>query len=66
MWLLVRDHVGLDVAEGGIRLVLDAVVEGLDDVFLEVVGARMDVRLNTEPGLQSCQHRVETEFEFLL
>ena len=36
VWLLVRDHVGLDVAEGGIGLVLDAVIEGLDDVFLEV------------------------------
>src|SRR6266851_9525651 len=39
--LLVRDHVGLDVAEGRLRLVLDAVVERLDDVFLEMLGTRM-------------------------
>ena len=40
MRLLVGDHVGLDVAEGRVGLVLDAVVEGLDDVFLEVRRAR--------------------------
>src|SRR6202162_1339485 len=39
MRLLVRDDVGLDVAEGRIRLVLDAVVEGLDDVIFEMLGA---------------------------
>ena len=34
--LLVGDHVGLHVAdEGGVWLVLDAVLEGLKDVFLE-------------------------------
>ena len=38
--LLVGDHVGLDVAEGRVGLVLDAVVEGLDDVFLEPRRAR--------------------------
>ena len=35
MWILVGKDVGLDVSEGGIRLVLDAVVEDLDDVFLK-------------------------------
>src|SRR5712692_666270 len=39
--ILVREHVGLDVAEGRLRLVLDAVVEGLDDVLLEMRAARM-------------------------
>src|SRR5258708_9365162 len=39
--ILVREHVGLDVAEGRLRLVLDAVVERLDDVFLEMLPARM-------------------------
>src|SRR3954452_14995 len=32
--ILVRKHVSLDVAECRLRLVLDAVVEGLNDVFL--------------------------------
>src|SRR6202007_5551 len=41
MRVLVGEHVGLDVAEGGMRLVPDAVVEGLDDVFLETAAARM-------------------------
>src|SRR5712671_710277 len=39
--ILVGENVGLDVAEGRIRLVVDAVVEGLDDLFLEVAGARV-------------------------
>src|SRR5580704_7382867 len=39
--ILIREHVGLDVAEGRLRLVLDAVVEGLDDVFLEMRSTRM-------------------------
>src|ERR1700680_4721082 len=33
--IFVGEHVGLDVAEGGMRLVPDAVVEGLGDFFLE-------------------------------
>ena len=41
MRVLVGEHVGLDVAEGSVRLVLDAVVERLDDVFLEVAAARI-------------------------
>jgi hypothetical protein len=40
MRLLLGDHVGLDVAECGIRFVFDAVVKGLDDVLLEVRRAR--------------------------
>src|SRR3984957_15358781 len=39
--ILVRQHVGLDVAERRGRLVLDAVVEGLNDIVLEVRRARM-------------------------
>src|SRR5258705_10791015 len=33
--VLIREHVGVDIAEGRLRLVLVAVVEGLDDVFFE-------------------------------
>src|SRR5258707_1026421 len=40
-WVLVREHIGLDVAEGRLGLVPDAVVERLDDVLLEAGGARM-------------------------
>jgi hypothetical protein len=39
---LVGDHVGLDVPECRLRLVPDAVVERLDDVFLEGGRARKD------------------------
>src|SRR5580704_4411472 len=39
--ILVGEHVGLDVAKGGVRLWPDAVVEGLDNVFLETAAARM-------------------------
>src|SRR6202011_1983836 len=39
--ILIREHVGLDVAEGRLRLVLDAIVEGLDDVFHEMRSTRM-------------------------
>src|SRR6266850_5790229 len=39
--ILVREHVGVDVAEGRLRLVLVAVVEGLDDVFFETRATRM-------------------------
>src|SRR3977135_3054638 len=42
--ILVREHVGLDIAECRVGLVFDAVVERLDDVFLEVPGPRMRVR----------------------
>src|SRR5258706_6990487 len=31
VWILIRQHVGIDVTEGRLRLVLVAVVEGLDD-----------------------------------
>src|SRR5260370_33440615 len=41
--VLVGKNVGFDVAEGRLRLVLDAIIEGLDDVFLEVNAARMRV-----------------------
>src|SRR5262245_31839515 len=35
MAILVGQNIGLHVAEGGVGLVFDAIVEGLDDVFLE-------------------------------
>src|SRR5271155_5177272 len=35
VWVLVGENVGVDVAEGRVWFVLVAVVEGLDDVFLE-------------------------------
>src|SRR5260370_34194344 len=38
---LVGEHVGVDSAEGRLRLVVEAVVEGLDDLFLEAAGARV-------------------------
>src|SRR5258708_2710788 len=41
--VLVRKHVGLHVSECRVGLVFDAVVERLDDVFLELLGARMRV-----------------------
>ena len=39
--ILVCEHVGLNVAECGIWLVLYPVVESLNDVFLEMIGARV-------------------------
>src|ERR1700680_4091119 len=42
--VLIREHVGVDVAEGRLRLVLVAVVEGLDDVFFETRSTRMCMR----------------------
>src|SRR5882757_4176749 len=41
--VLFREHVGLDVAECRVGLVFDAIVERLDNVFLELIGARMRV-----------------------
>src|ERR1700736_5652755 len=38
--ILVGEHVGVDSAEGGLGLVVEAVVEGLDYLFLEAAGAR--------------------------
>src|SRR3977135_614946 len=42
--VLVREHVGLDVAECRVGLAFDGVVARPDDVFLELLGARMRVR----------------------
>src|ERR1700722_6667930 len=50
--VLVGEHVGLDVAEGRARLVPDAVVERLDDVFLELRGA--DARAQPPPVRPGC------------
>src|SRR5271168_134974 len=41
--LLVRDDVGLDVPERRVGLVLDAVVEGLNDVLFEMLRAGMSL-----------------------
>jgi len=40
-WILVRQYICLHIAECRLRLVLDAVVKGLDDVFFKVLGARI-------------------------
>src|SRR6266851_1872603 len=39
--ILVREHVGLDIAKGRLGLVVDAIVERLDDLFLEAARARV-------------------------
>src|SRR6266851_5480576 len=52
--LLVGNHVGLDVAEGRLRLVLDAVVARLDNVFIETLGARMGVHHGLALGFAVC------------
>src|ERR1700722_16890930 len=39
--IFVRENIGFDVAEGCLGFALDAVMEGLDDVFLEVRSTRM-------------------------
>src|ERR1700738_2007634 len=41
LWILVRQYICLHVAECSLRLVLDAVVKGLDDIFFKVLGARI-------------------------
>jgi hypothetical protein len=47
MRVLVGEHFGLDVAEGSVRLVPDAVVERLDDAFLAAAAEGM--RLHHRP-----------------
>src|SRR6267142_2713499 len=37
--ILVGEHVGVDSAEGRLWLAVEAVVKGLDDLFLEAAGA---------------------------
>ena len=39
--ILVGENIGVDSAEGRLGLVVEAVVEGLDDLFLEAAGARV-------------------------
>src|SRR3984893_16057608 len=39
--VLVGENVGVDSAEGRLGLVVEAVVEGLDDLFLEAAGSRV-------------------------
>src|SRR5215472_2015261 len=39
--ILVGEHVGVDSAEGRVGLAMEAVIEGLDDLFLEAAGARV-------------------------
>src|SRR5271167_756334 len=43
MRVLVGEHVGVDSAKGRLGLVVEAVVEGLDDLFLEAAGTRVRV-----------------------
>src|ERR1700683_534387 len=49
--VLIRKNVGLDVAECRVGLVLDAVVEGLDDVLLEAIAARMRLHHRISLGI---------------
>src|ERR1700756_3731530 len=49
--VLVRKNVSLDVAECRFRFALDAVVEGLNDVFLEAAAARMGLDHGTSLGI---------------
>src|SRR5438270_3827309 len=39
--VLIGEHIGLDVAECRLRLAVDAVIKGLDDLFLEPAGPRV-------------------------
>src|ERR1700674_4467339 len=39
--ILVRQYIRLHIAECRLRLVLDAVVEGLDDIFFKMLGTRI-------------------------
>src|ERR1700674_2868752 len=41
LWILVRQYICLHIAECRLRLVPDAVVKGLDDVFFKVLSARI-------------------------
>src|SRR5271163_4400344 len=41
--ILVGEHIGLDIAKGRLGLVVDGVIEGLDDLFLEAARARVCV-----------------------
>src|ERR1700692_4672067 len=41
LWILVRQYICLHIAECRLRLVLDAVVKGLDDVFFKMLRARI-------------------------
>src|SRR5258706_10754490 len=51
-WILVRQYICLHIAECCLRLVLDAVVKGLDDVLFKVLGTRIrgDDRLAINVG----------------
>jgi hypothetical protein len=49
--VLVRQHIGLHVAERRLRLVPDAVIEGLDDLFLEPPLARMQANDRLPHGI---------------
>src|SRR5712675_1962570 len=60
--VLFREHVGLDVAECRVGLVFDAIVERLDNVFLELIGARMRVHdaeraAVVHAHLDACRHQ---------
>src|SRR6478672_9101513 len=39
--ILVGEHIGVDGAESRLGLAVEAVVKGLDDLFLEMAGARV-------------------------
>src|ERR1700720_4937758 len=39
--ILVGEHIGVDSAEGRLGLMVEAVIEGVDDLFLKATGARV-------------------------
>jgi len=52
VWILVRQHICLHIAECRLRLVVDAVVKGLDDVFLQFPVRRYAAFPNTATSHQ--------------
>jgi hypothetical protein len=52
--ILVGDDIGLDVAEGRFGLVLDAIVEGLDDILLEIRRARKALTTASRSASEYC------------
>src|SRR5260370_23668815 len=56
LWIFVRQYICLHIAECRLRLMLDAVVKGLDDVFFEVIGAR--IRGDDRSAISSGEFRV--------
>src|ERR1700694_580393 len=50
-WILIGKNIGFHVAESRLRLVLDAVIERLDDVFLELCRTRVGMHHRLALGI---------------